>query len=73
MLVCVHASALFTHEFMCVPVGMSNPSLRTQSSNEKEEESLDRVKNLGKQKELITQERDLPEKPYNHVNISEMR
>lgn len=52
---------------------MSNPSLRTQSSNEKEEESLDRVKNLGKQKELITQERDLPEKPYNHVNISEMR
>nr|XP_048285056.1 golgin subfamily A member 6-like protein 7 [Myodes glareolus] len=40
---------------------------------QQEEESLDRVKNLGKQKELITQERDLPEKPYNHVNISEMR
>ncbi|KAM7321516.1 hypothetical protein ACRRTK_019608 [Alexandromys fortis] len=44
------------------------------AEQQQEQESLDdRLKNLGKQKELATQQRDLPEKLHNHVNVPEMR
>ncbi|KAM7321604.1 hypothetical protein ACRRTK_019696 [Alexandromys fortis] len=44
------------------------------AEQQQEQESLDdSLKNLGKQKELVTQQRDLPEKLHNHVNVLEVR
>ncbi|XP_059129096.1 disks large homolog 5-like [Peromyscus eremicus] len=48
--------------------------LRTQSSNAQEQENLEeRLKDLLKQKELVTQQRDLAEKLQHHFSVSEMR
>ena len=48
---------------VCVYMGVGNPPVRTQSSNEQEQESLDEgLKNALKQKALVTQHGDLAEK-----------
>lgn len=57
---------------LCVCLWRSNPPLRTKTSNEQEEESLDeRPKNLMKQKQLITQHRDLAEKMEHPFSVLE--
>ncbi|KAK7801483.1 hypothetical protein U0070_006646 [Myodes glareolus] len=59
---------------VCVYMGVGNPPVRTQSSNEQEEESLDEgLKNVLKQKELVTQHGDLAKKLQHHVSVPEMR
>ena len=55
-------------------MGVGNPPVRTQSSNEQEQESLDEgLKNVLKQKELVTQHGDLAEKLQHHGSVPEMR
>lgn len=73
-------ACMWTYMYLCVFMSLylsmwvSNPSLRTQSSNEQEQERLDeRLENLQKQKELVTQQRDLAEKLQYHINVPEMR
>lgn len=59
---------------VCVYMGVGNPPVRTQSSNEQEQESLDEgLKNGLKQKELVTQHGDLAEKVQHHASVPEMR
>lgn len=58
---------------MCVHMS-DQPSNEIQSSNVQDQESLDeRMKNLLKQEELVTQKRELAEKLQPHVKVPERR
>ena len=66
---------IHVHIHECIVyMGVGNPPVRTQSSNEQEQESLDEgLKNVLKQKELVTQHGDLAEKLQHHLSVPEMR